>query len=625
MCGIAGLVSLTSERITEKALEQMGQSIEHRGRDAQGIHVRDNLGLVHRRLTLVDVSEAANQPLHDKAGNMTLVFNGEIVNFVELRNELTLAGLRFHTQSDTEVLLAAWRHWGPDCVSRFRGFFAFALVDWEQRALYLVRDRLGIKPLYFMNNGRFFGFSSEIKALFASSYFESKIDVFGLADYLAMQLYMPGRTLYQNVVSLLPGSILKVDLQSGHQSQSTYWSLPDDAEDDTLSYEETCEDIAEVIDESAALWTRADFPIGAFVSGGLDSSLVAAIAAAQPDEVSRNGARLQTFSSVFQNDTIRDERAESEAVADWIDSDHHPIELAMDEVVQDHIDLIRGLDMPIAGYSAPYRTMARHVRRSVKGALCGHGGDEFFCGYPKYLAGAFINEMGQALRGKTVDTSILEAIPYLGGFEEQVRRMMGRSMFKGMSHLRAQSLERSSFLINHLNPDLKRELGDYNPFEAAEELVNDYRGSEIRKLMRLDQLLLLPGLLHVEDRTSMMANLETRPVLLDHHVVERSAKIPTAYLMQNGLKSILRDVGKSKLPTSVTSNKRKSGVMYPVMACLEDPKLVHLRQEAMSALDRSEVFAKPAAVLQEEEPQFINQRVTWGLWSLGDCLSSFGC
>lgn len=624
MCGIAGLVGLTSERITENALIRMGQAIEHRGRDAQGLHMRDNVGLVHRRLTLLDVSSVANQPLHDHDETLTLVFNGEIVNFIELRNELALAGFKFRTHSDTEVLLAAWRHWGAECVSRLRGFFAFALVDWEQRALYLVRDRLGIKPLYYQNSGKFFGFSSEIKALFASGCIAPKIDVFGLADYLAMQLYMPGRTLYENVQSLLPGNILRVDLQCGAQSQSRYWSLPDDDEDDSLSYEDTCEDIADVIDQSVTLWSRADFPIGAFVSGGLDSSLVASFAAAQPDEISRGGNPLQTFSSVFQNETIRDERTESDAVAQWIGSDHHPIELPMDEVVQDHIDLIRGLDMPIAGYSAPYRTMARYVRRSVKAALCGHGGDEFFCGYPKYLAGALSHEIGLAMDGSPVDNRILEAIPYLGGFEEQTRRMLGRSMFKDMSHLRAQSLDRSSFLISHLNPDLKRELGDYNPFEAAEDLVRDYRGSEVRKLMRLDQLLLLPGLLHVEDRTSMMENLETRPVLLDHHVVERSARIPTAYLMQNGLKSILRDVGKKSLPASVTSNKRKSGVMFPVMACLADPKLEKLRQNAMSALDKSEIFAKPAAALQEEEPQFINQRVTWGLWSLGDSFSSFG-
>lgn len=623
MCGVAGLLSFDGQRVTEKQLRSMGDAIEHRGRDAQGVFVRDGVGLVHQRLTLLDTSAAADQPMHDADGRFSLVFNGEITNYIELRKELEAVGCRFRTRSDTEVLLEAWRHWGRGALVRLHGFFAFALIDWKHRSCFLARDPIGIKPLYLQRCGGIAGFASEPKALFATDLFDVELDPYGLADYLAMQLYLPGRTLYKNVRSILPGTVVEIELDSGEEMLHRYWQLPEPEEAFDLSYDECIEDLAGSLADTVGKWIRSDFPIGAYVSGGLDSSLLAALAAAQPNAV-RQGGALQTFSSVFQSDTFLDERAESDAVAAHIRSQHTAIELDLEEVVADHYGLMRGLDMPIAGYSAPYRTMARHVRKSVKGALCGHGGDEWFGGYPRYLAVSNAQELSGELQGNFNGAKASDAMSYLTGFEEQARTLIGVGANGTVAEMQMRSLDRGSFLIDRLSPDVRRELDGYNPLRQAIELNSGSRGSVFKQQMRLDQILLLPALLHVEDRTSMMENLETRPVLLDHGIMEKAAKIPTPYLLKNGLKSVLRDVGKKFLPDEVTSNKRKSGIMYPVMACLEDPRLVEMRENAFCDLDRSGLFEVGAKDMLSTEKELINKRVTWGLWSLGDCLSSFG-
>jgi asparagine synthase (glutamine-hydrolysing) len=622
MCGITGVVHWDGRPASEAMLRDMARAIEHRGRDAEGVLARDTVGLAHRRLSIVDVSHGADQPMHSADGSSTLIFNGEIVNFIELRRDLQELGHSFRTNSDTEVLLVAWRQWGLAALARLRGFFAFVIADWRAGQVVLVRDPMGIKPLYIAQSNGALIFGSEIKALLASKLIDARIDPLGLADYLAMQVYAPGRTLFQDVEAVLPGHAVVVDLASRSVRRHCYWALPP-VEERPIAYEAACEEFDAAAAEVVRMWCRADVPIGAYVSGGIDSSFVAALASGATVGSSVQ-ANLPTFSSVFPGASFPDEGPFSDAVARHLESDHHRVRLPLEQVIADHDRLIYGLDMPIAGYSAPYRTMAREVRKYVKVVLCGHGGDETLCGYPRYLAMALTECLCAARDGAPYDADLLRALPYLEGFEEQTRRMLGDAAFRDRRALYQQALDRSSFLIADLHPSLHEAIGEYDPISEAVGLFDHSICTGLKGLMRLDQLLLLPALLHVEDRTSMMENLESRPPLLDHTLVTLATRIPSAHLLRNGLKSVLRDAAAARLPSLVTRNKRKSGVMFPIMDFTEHPELRRRREMAFDRLDNSGLFMRPAREMLRTKPDLVSQRTAWALWSLGDWCASFG-
>jgi asparagine synthase (glutamine-hydrolysing) len=617
MCGIAGLVHFDGRPIDRGQLEAMGTAIAHRGWDGSGVHIDGSVGLLHRRLAIIDLSPSGVQPQVSDDGDFAIVFNGEIVNYLELRRELEAAGAAFSGRSDTEVLLTTYRIMGIKGLPRLRGFFAFAILDRPRRRLVLGRDIFGIKPLHVMRRDRTLAFSSEVKSFVKSGLCEAKVDAHGLQDYLFMQMYLPGRTLFAGVSSLLPGHVLEIDLTTGRETTCPFWEEP--CEETRLSYENWLEELDYRLVRAVHNWVRADVPVGAYISGGLDSSLVATVAAQQLDSPLQN--RLLTFSSVFSSTRTPDERQWSDAVARDLGSEHQRIEMSLDEIVKDHEDQIYVLDMPIAGYSAPYRTLSRHVRRSTKVVLTGHGGDEMAAGYPKYIALALAEQINTAYQtGSDIDLG--PALPFLRGFEDQARNIVAASLFRDEEALLTSVFDRSGFLWSEVRPELRVECGEYRTVNAVARLASRYSGGPLRRALKLDAALLLPALLHVEDRTAMIENLESRPPLLDQDIAEWLSIAPAGFLLKNGLKSPLRDLGRRYLPRSVAENPRKSGVVFPVFD-LVHTRLRDLVAADLDVLDRSGLFIRPARELLRGAAELSNMRILWALWSLGSWIRAF--
>lgn len=614
MCGIAGQISFSGQAPSEPLLRAMGQRIAHRGRDHQGVLMRAGVGLVHQRLSIVATGPEGHQPMVTNDNGIAIVFNGEVVNYIELRKELEEKSIYCRTQGDTEVLLQGYAAEGVEFFRKLRGFYAFVILDWRRGRYILHRDPCGIKPLYVHRSVQALSFASEVKALFADTRIEPRVSAAGMQDYLTMQSYLPGNTLFAGIEALLPGHVLEGDISGGEPTLVRQWQMPDEDSQWQLSYEDTVEELRERIVRTTALWSRSDVAIGAYVSGGIDSSSVAALTARHVRPELQD--RLYTFSSVFDSDWIKDERQHSDIVASAIGSHHTRVFLDQQAMIGDHGDIIYALDMPVAGYSAPYRTMARAVRERVRVVMSGHGGDELAAGYPKYIALQLAHELSAAAKGKPA-TIRTEYLPYLTQFEGQARQILAQAAFADERALYKSTLDRSSYLLAHLNPALQ--LKDRDVVAEAMKLTGE--GTMLRRLLRLDFHTLLPALLHVEDRTSMIENLESRPPLLDIGLVEYLARVPTEFLLQNGLKSLLRDAAKGIIPDSVVDNTRKSGVMYPVMQLFGGVMKEQVHAD-LANLDKVGLFTTPVANLLTRK-QGVNQRDIWALWSLARWFTHF--
>lgn len=595
-------------------MRSMGQRVAHRGRDHQGVLVRAPVGLVHQRLSILDTSPEGHQPKLTDDQGVALIFNGEVLNYVELREELAKKNIQCRTQGDTEVLLQGYVAEGVDFFRKLRGFYAFAIIDWRRGCYILHRDPCGIKPLYVHRSSQAFTFASEVKALFTDERITPRVSAIGLQDYLTMQSYLPGNTLFKGIEALLPGYVLEGSINGGEPTLMRQWSMPDEDEAWPATYEETVEELRKLIVATTARWTRSDVSIGAYISGGIDSSTIASLSAHHTNPTLQN--KLYTFASVFDSDWIKDEREFSDLAAAAVGSEHHRIFLDQNAMIADHSDIIYALDMPVAGYSAPYRSMARAVRERVRVVMTGHGGDELAAGYPKYIALQLAHDLNEAAKGKPV-TIKTEHMRYLTQFEGQARQILSKAAFTGNQTIYQTALDRSSYLLPHINPALR--VSDRNVIEEAMKLTGE--GTLLRKLLRLDFHTLLPALLHVEDRTSMFENLESRAPLLDIDVVEFLARVPTSFMLKNGLKSLLRDASRGIIPDAVIDNPRKSGVMYPIMQ-LFNGVMKEQVQADLANLDKSGLFTTSAAELLTRE-QGVNQRDTWALWSLARWFTHF--
>ena len=619
MCGIGGVVRFDGKPVGTDEMDAMGRFIAHRGPDGSGAYAEGNVGLFHCRLSIIDLSPGGHQPRITNDGRYAVVFNGEIVNYIELRKELEDKGWHFQSASDTEVLLACYQEYGPSCVERFHGFFSFVIIDWNLQKVRMFRDRSGIKPLYFVRNNSTLSFASEVKALIGAGYLQPRIDPRGLQDYLVMQLYTPRMTLFQDCESIEPGHWVEVGLDGSGWTIHRYWEIPNEHSEVNHSYEDHVEQLRELIRDAVTMWSRSDTAIGAYLSGGLDSSLVCSLAAPAVRSDLQSG--LITFSSLFSGTRAKDEREYSNLVARAIDSEHHAFEFDVKELAAQHDGLLYALDMPIAGFASPYRLLSKIARKEVKVVLTGHGGDEMACGYPKYVALTLASQITQS-RMTGSDIGIGYALPYIEGFEEQTRQILSRAAFREPRDIYAASFDRSSFLWQALNPDIRAAAGNYNTLDTITRMAEGREGGILKRLLYLDQTLLLPGLLHVEDRMSMCERLESRPPLLDHSIVEFMARTPDRFLLKNGLKSLIRDCSRGVVPDAISNNKRKSGIVYPIAEIVGT--VLHDRvEEDLGYLDRSGMFERPVREFLNQEHELGNARNLWALWSLGSWIKSF--
>ncbi len=615
MCGIGGILHLSGSPLQqlEQHLHVLNQLQWHRGPDGEGIwrHPHRHVGFAHRRLSIIDLATGA-QPMQDQAGNW-ITYNGEIYNYVELREELGKEN--FRTTSDTEVILQAYQKWGTECVTHLRGMFAFALWDEAHQTLFCARDRFGIKPFYYTLVGNVLYFASEIKALLP---FVDRIEtnLEGFKDYLAFQFCLAGKTLFSGVDELLPGHSLTITSGSLHLSR--YWEVYYDLDfDHTAKYFE--EKLQALLEESVRLHLRSDVPLGAYLSGGLDSSSVASLAGRQV-----NGDFV-AFTGKFSLGPDYDESHYARALAEWRGFPLYEIDITAVDFINNIRKVIYHLDQPIAGPGSFPQYMVSHLAsKHRKVVLGGQGGDEIFGGYTRYLIAYFEQCIKAAIEGTmhsgnfvVTYESIIPNLKALRNYKPLLQEFWREGLFESMDRRYFRLVNRAPLLEDEINWEL---LNAYSPFETFCSIFN---GDNVRKesyfdlMTHFDFKTLLPALLHVEDRVSMAHGIESRVPLLDHPLVEFAATMPSNIKFKDGtMKQVLKDAMRPLLPPLITEREDKMGFPTPLVEWLKGEAREFVFDIFSSTAAQNRALTNNRKVLDGlvKEPKF--GRKVWGLLCL---------
>ena len=572
MCGIGGQILLQPARNTlQKSLDVLVERQRHRGPDGEGswIDAAGRVGLAHVRLSIIDLTDSAAQPMVSDSGNV-ICHNGELYNYKELRADIGAAF--FRTTSDTEVVLRAYEKWGPECVKRFRGMFAFAIWDAQKQALFVARDRFGIKPFYFHRHPKGIVFGSEMKAL---TPFLSRVETShaGLRDYFSFQFCLGDRTLFEGIEQVQPGHCGYFHLD-GRVDLHKYWEVYYELDwEHTDSYFMT--KIRELLLDSVDFHLRADVEVGAYLSGGVDSSLIAALARDLRPE-----GRFQAFNGRFTDGRAYDESHYAQALADKCQMDLHITDIDENDFVDNISKVIYHLDQPVAGPgSFPQFMVAKTVRQHLKVVLGGQGGDEIFGGYTRYLLAYFEQCVKGAITG-TMNSgnfvvtyeSIIPNLRTLEQYKPLIQEFWREGIFDERDKRYFRLVNRSNNFGDVVRWDALNAQSPFSEFQNIYWADNVGKESYFDSMTHFDFKTLLPALLHVEDRMSMAHGIESRVPLLDHGLVELAATIPANIKFQNGeLKRLLRNTFKDKLPAEILGRKDKMGFPVPLQKWLNSP------------------------------------------------------
>ncbi|OZB49441.1 MAG: asparagine synthase (glutamine-hydrolyzing) [Polynucleobacter sp. 39-45-136] len=558
MCGIAGLIHLNGDPVSPIIIKKMTDAIAHRGPDGEGHWIEGNVGIGHRRLAIIDLSPAGHQPMINRDLRYVLSYNGEIYNHKEIRIELEAHGFVFYSQTDTEVVLNALVHWGEDALVKFNGMFALALWDKKERTLLLARDRYGIKPLYYAKQGNLFAFGSEQKAILAQPNFKRILNKSALLEYLTFQNIFTDQTLLQGVHLLPAGNFAYLTLATGQLRQTQYWDYRFREPEVQLTHQEYTEELDRLFNQAVSRQLIGDVELGAYLSGGMDSGSITAIAAQQLP-------CLKTFTCGFDLSSASgielayDERQKAEAMSAMFNTEHYEIVLKAGDMERCLPALAWHLEEPRVGQSYPNFYAAKLAGRFVKVVLSGSGGDELFGGYPwRYYRSAncqsfenYIDEYYQYWQ-RLLNTSQLQEV--LAPVWGEVSHVNTRDIFRDVFSTHDNALNRPEDYINH---------SLY--FEAKT---------------------FLHGLFIVEDKLSMAHSLESRVPFMDNDLVDFSMRCPVGMKLNNlsevlrinenepGIKTntyfqktkdgkqILRDAMKRYIPKDIT-NAEKQGFSSP--------------------------------------------------------------
>ena len=582
MCGIAGLFDTRGDQTPhEELITRMTDAITHRGPDESGYHLEPGLALGHRRLSIIDIA-SGQQPLFNEKRSVAIVFNGEVYNFADLRPELESLGYRFHTHSDTEVILHAWEAWGPDCVNRLRGMFAFAIWDQPRRHLFLARDRLGIKPLYYalLPNGQFI-FGSELKALLPHPGLPRRRDARAIEEFFAYGYIPEPRTIFEGVHKLPPGHTLLIEkVQPTLPRTNQYWDIPF-ADNGLTDMADAELELIERLREAVDIRLVAEVPLGAFLSGGVDSSAIVALMAGL------SGQPVKTCAIGFDVAEY-DETAYALKVAERYKTDHQTATVKADDF--DLVDRMGWLyDEPFADSSAmPTYRVCEVARKRVTVALSGDGGDENLAGYRRYrmhmaeeqlrmrlplgLRRALFGPLGtlypkadwapRFLRAKTTFQSL--ARDSVAAWFHSVSRM---------SDKQRQTL---------FSPALKADLGDYNAVQVLREHASRAPSDHPLSLVQyLDLKTFLVSILHKVDRASMAHSLEVRVPLLDHELVEWMSGLKPEWKLAGGDgKHLFKRSLKPYLPEEIMY-RPKQGFSIPLAEWFRGPLREKYQREVL--------------------------------------------
>ncbi len=570
MCGIAGVLYADSHRCADRnVLQQMGDAIAHRGPDGEGFFRSNNVGLIHRRLAIIDLV-GGDQPIANEDESVQVVFNGEIYNYPELRQQLESRGHVFRTNSDTEVLVHLYEDFGKDLVKHLRGMFAFALWDARQRKLMLARDHLGQKPLYIYRDDEKLLFGSELKAILAHPNVDRSISSEAVEDYMTFGVVAGERCIFKRVQKLPAAHTITLDAGTLYSPAQRYWRLSFDNEVQA-SDDEWKERISDMIRESVSAHLIADVPVGAFLSGGLDSSAIVASLADVTTEP------VQTFSIGFQEKAFS-ELPYAAAVAEHFGTDHHE-QIVTPDAVRDLDDLCFFYDEPFADASAiPTMAVARMASQHVKVCLSGDGGDEAFGGYARYshdLTEAQIRDRIPTWFRKLALRPLSVAWPKFDWLPRPLRLktfLQNVSSDPAVAYANTISACRAGMRSQLWNPTFGDSVRNYHPEAFVEEAFLSGHRDALSGMLAADTNFLLPDdFLTKVDRASMACGLEVRPPLIDVPLMELAASMPSHLKVRDGSKKwILKELFEARLPDQLVRRK-KQGFELPTDDWLRGP------------------------------------------------------
>lgn len=564
MCGINGIAFSTQSgrQIDAGILCAMRDSIEHRGPDDSGVYIKANIGLGHRRLSIVDVAHG-HQPMFNSDKSVTLVYNGEVYNHGDYRSELESKGYKYQTTSDTEAILYLYEEYGFQCVEKLRGMFAFAIWDEKKDQLFVARDRVGIKPLYYVHDaeGNLF-FASEIKSLIESKAVQSEINYDVLPDQLANHGTSFDETLFKDVKRLMPGHYLV--WKDGKISIKKYWNLRYEPKHTEKSDAEFVEQWYEKFKESVRLRLMADVPLGMFLSGGIDSSAIAAVMSEMVSEP------IKTFSVGFA-EREANEFKYARMVSEKFKTEHHEITITPEQFFEKLPKLIWHEDEPLGFVaSVPLYFVSELAQKHVKVVLTGEGSDEIMAGYARYYKALKLLEYGKKYESLT--PSFLRSVVRSGvkTLPNKLNRKLNRTFLTLNSDV--ESLYFDNFAIFNkkmqselLSDETKARIADANPYKFINHWFEADNAEELLdKLLYVDTKTYMQELLMKQDQMSMAASIESRVPFLDHELVEFTARMPLKMKLRGkDTKWILREAMRGILPEEILS-REKMGFPVPI-------------------------------------------------------------
>ena len=556
MCGIAGILDL-DKQINKKDLHGMCEVISHRGPDGDGYYIDGSVGLGHRRLRIIDL-EGGKQPMTNEDSTVWITYNGEIYNFKDLQKDLTARGHHFHTHSDTEAIIHAYEEYGDDCVEHLNGMFAFCIWDKKRKRLFLARDRVGKKPLYYYLSDKKFIFASEIKAIIQNKTVARNIDLTALRDYLVYLYIPPPKTIFKKIYKLPPGHCMVVDNKM-NTTVSRYWDLKFNP-DYSIKEQDWIEGLREKLLNAVKIRLISDVPLGAFLSGGIDSSAVVALMSQIMDQP------VKTFSIGFEEEEFS-ELKYARMVAKKFNTNHHEM-----VVNPDAIELLPELawefDEPFADSSAiPTYYVSKMAREHVTVVLSGDGGDETFAGYSRYASACYYHSNHDKI------PAFLRRLIFGGVSSLMPKGMRGKGLLRHLSETPFKryrgmiTQDEPGYIGDILSEDVLREIGRDSEDGYFLEYYNKQSDMDyLTKIQYLDTMTYLPEDILVKvDRASMLNSLEVRAPLLDHEILEYLAKVPSDYKLRNGEKKyLLKKALEGILPTEILYRK-KMGFGVPLV------------------------------------------------------------
>jgi asparagine synthase (glutamine-hydrolysing) len=613
MCGICGVVRLDRQGVPSSLIEKMAGAILHRGPDDSGVWADGPAGLGHRRLSIVDLSPTGHQPMCNESKDVIIVYNGELYNHLDLRVELESAGHHYHSRSDTETIIHAYEEWGTGCLDRFNGMFAFALWDAKASRILLARDRFGVKPLYYFFDGSKLIFGSEIKAILAHPGISTQLCYPALDEYFTFQNILTDLTLFEGIKILPAGHYLSLDVCEGASPKlRQYWDY-DFTSPLAISFEDAVDELHRLFNRAVARQLMSDVPIGSYLSGGMDSGSITAIAR-------QHLGRLTTFTGGFDLSSASglelgfDERADAEYLSNLLKTEHYEMVLHAGDMEAVMPELIWHLEDLRVGQCYPNYYIARLAGKFVKVVLSGAGGDELFGGYPwRYYRG--MNSRGEG--------------DYYRNYYEFWQRLVS-------DHEK----------ISLFNSETFREIKDHSTFDVfrgifqGSGLAMDTRANFINASLYFEIKTFLHGLLVVEDKISMAHSLETRVPFLDNDLVDFACRLPPEYKLryleqvnqpvdenepgkrlrydsknQDG-KLILRDAMKRVIPPDITG-RGKQGFSAPDASWFRGESIDYVNNLLLNKRARIYEFLNPEFIstrLQEHSSGSHNHRLF--IWSL---------